>query len=147
MLSQRATHWGKSFSLPRLRRYKPYVFALMLAAGCGGAGDSAAEGEECFRAADCEEGLVCIAGKCSRDLSGIISQVEGPAGGQDASAAGGAAGAAGVGGDAGASEAGATGGAAGDGGASGAATGGNAGNGGNSGSGTAGDTSDASGGD
>ena len=151
MLSQRATDWGLSLATPRLHTWKSYALAVLVAAGCSGAGDAAAEGEECFRAADCDEGLVCIAGQCSRDLSGIISQVEGPAGGEDASA-GGAAGAAGAGGDAGESEAGVTGGSAGDaggsatGGAAGSATGGSS-NGGSNGSGTGGDTPDAASGD
>jgi hypothetical protein len=148
----------------RLRRStSPLAWALAACvaalASCGGPGDAAAEGEECFRAADCDEGLVCIAGVCSRDLADVVSQIEGPAAGQDASASG-AAGEAGAGGEAGGSEAGQSGGSAGaasggsnaaggaaSGGASGASSGGSSSGGtnGSGGSGMSGSSADASG--
>ncbi len=37
------------------------------------ANDLVAAGGDCFQAIDCQEGLVCIKGKCSNDLTGIIS--------------------------------------------------------------------------
>ena len=55
---------------------------LVFVAACGGPQEPAEEGESCYRDADCAAGLVCVPGRegraCSRDISGLISQVEGP---------------------------------------------------------------------
>jgi hypothetical protein len=50
---------------------------------CGGPQEPAGEGESCYRDADCEHGLACVANaarerKCSRDVSSLVDQVEGP---------------------------------------------------------------------
>jgi hypothetical protein len=50
---------------------------------CGGPQEPAGEGESCYRDADCELGLACVGSasnerKCSRDVSSLIDQVDGP---------------------------------------------------------------------
>src|SRR5262245_5094920 len=67
------------------------VFAVF--ASCGGPQDQAGVNGDCFRADDCAEGLVCVEGKCTNDLSGIVSQLDAPSG---TGAVAGAAGAAGM---------------------------------------------------
>lgn len=57
--------------------------ALFSLLGCGGPQEPGAEGESCYRDADCAPGLACVGDtsdgrKCSRDVSGLVSQVEGP---------------------------------------------------------------------
>ncbi len=58
------------------------VAPLVVAAACGGPQEPGEEGESCYRDADCAAGLVCVPfpdGRvCSKDISGLISQVEGP---------------------------------------------------------------------
>lgn len=56
------------------------VFGLL---ACGGPQEPAGEGESCYRDADCEHGLACVgdtsnARKCSRDVSSLVDQVDGP---------------------------------------------------------------------
>jgi hypothetical protein len=55
----------------------PLLFAMALAR-CGGPQQGEASGGECFRDADCKEGLVCVAGACSSDVDSLVSIVEGP---------------------------------------------------------------------
>ena len=55
----------------------------LVGAACGGPQEPGGEGAECYRDADCQLGLACVpAGEdarvCSRDVSGIVSMVEGP---------------------------------------------------------------------
>jgi hypothetical protein len=38
---------------------------------CGGPAKAGGEGAECYRAEECAAGLVCIAEKCTSDLSSI----------------------------------------------------------------------------
>jgi hypothetical protein len=61
---------------------KGFWVPLVLALSCGGPQEPAGEGESCYRDADCAPGLVCVPGEsgrnCSRDVSGLISQVERP---------------------------------------------------------------------
>jgi hypothetical protein len=59
------------------------LVAFFYVLGCGGPQEPAAEGESCYRDADCAHGLACVGEssdgrKCSRDVSGLVSQVEGP---------------------------------------------------------------------
>ena len=63
------------------------ISALLVVAsalGCGGPQEPAAEGESCYRDADCQPGLACVGNssgdnrKCSRDVSSLVDQVEGP---------------------------------------------------------------------
>ena len=56
-------------------------FAAWGAVACAGRADPNGAGGECFRAQDCQEGLICVEGVCTSDLSGIVSTVEGPAAG------------------------------------------------------------------
>lgn len=68
-------------------RFRGAVMRLGLAvplivAACGGPQEPGEEGTSCYRDADCAAGLVCVGPPservCSRDVSGLISQVEGP---------------------------------------------------------------------
>src|SRR5262245_34830368 len=73
------------------------VLAFAVFASCGGPQEQAGPGSDCFRADDCQGGLVCVDGKCTNDLSKIISTVDAPgAAGGASGAAGAAAGAAGA---------------------------------------------------
>jgi hypothetical protein len=52
---------------------------------CGGPQEPAEEGADCYRDADCKVGLVCVpnangsgARTCSRDIGGLVSQVDRP---------------------------------------------------------------------
>ena len=60
-----------------LRRWAA-LLVVGLAAGCGGPQQGEASGGECFRDADCKEGLVCVDGECSNDVDSLVSVVEGP---------------------------------------------------------------------
>jgi len=60
-----------------LRRWAA-LLVVGLAAGCGGPQQGEASGGECFRDADCKEGLVCVEGECSNDVDSLVSMVEGP---------------------------------------------------------------------
>ncbi|MBE7480886.1 MAG: hypothetical protein HS104_13010 [Polyangiaceae bacterium] len=77
-----------------------FLGAFWLPASCGGPQEQAGLGGECYRADDCQTGLVCINGVCSNDLTGIVSTVDGPAGDAPPAEAGpdGSGGAAGAGG-------------------------------------------------
>jgi hypothetical protein len=41
-------------------------------AACTGSADPAGPNEACFRALDCEDGLVCIEGRCTSDIATIV---------------------------------------------------------------------------
>jgi hypothetical protein len=51
--------------------------------GCPGSADPAGAGEACFRALDCQDGLVCIEGRCTADITPIVPGAPAPAGGGD----------------------------------------------------------------
>jgi hypothetical protein len=48
------------------------VFASLL--GCSGTAEPKAENHACFRALDCQAGLVCIEGRCTADLTPIVPE-------------------------------------------------------------------------
>jgi hypothetical protein len=48
-------------------------------AGCAGSASPSAENHACFRALDCAEGLVCVAGRCTADLGPIVPEGAGQA--------------------------------------------------------------------
>jgi hypothetical protein len=112
-----------------LRGLAGSILGLFVAAcACAGPADPGAEGERCYRAADCQPGLICLAQQCTRDVGDAVSMVDGPdpviepmPDGGAAAGAGGAAGAAGAAGSAGAAGTGGSGGAAGAAGAAGTA--------------------------
>jgi hypothetical protein len=113
-----------------LRGLAGSILGLFVAAcACAGPADPGAEGERCYRAADCQPGLICLAQQCTRDVGDAVSTVDGPDpviepmpdGGTGMAGAGGAAGAAGAAGSAGAAGTGGSGGAAGAAGAAGTA--------------------------
>lgn len=67
------------------------VWAVLLAGlgvalpACGGTPAPKAENYACFRALDCQPGLVCVEGRCTADLTPIVPEVSAaappPAGG------------------------------------------------------------------
>ena len=59
-------------------------------AGCSGSPSSAGPNEACFRALDCREGLVCVEGLCTTDITPIVPASGGAAPPSGAGADGGA---------------------------------------------------------
>ena len=56
---------------------------VVAAVACGGPQEPAGEGEDCYRDADCQVGLVCVpttggARACSKNISGLVDQVVTP---------------------------------------------------------------------
>ena len=51
-------------------------------AGCAGSAPPNGENHACFRALDCADGLVCVAGRCTADVGPIVPEGAGqtPAG-------------------------------------------------------------------
>ena len=52
----------------------PLCFAIALVAACGGTPAPKAENHACFRALDCQAGLVCVEGRCTADLTPIVPE-------------------------------------------------------------------------
>lgn len=48
--------------------------AVALVAACGGTPAPKAENHACFRALDCQAGLVCVEGRCTADLTPIVPE-------------------------------------------------------------------------
>jgi hypothetical protein len=42
--------------------------------GCSGTPEPKAENHACFRALDCQAGLVCVEGRCTADLTPIVPE-------------------------------------------------------------------------
>ncbi len=56
---------------------------VVLVFGCAGKQDPAAAGQDCYRDDDCKDGLVCVASAsgnrvCSKDVTSLASEVQGP---------------------------------------------------------------------
>src|SRR5258706_4211697 len=94
----------------------PLVVLSAHIAACGGPATEGGEGAECFRATECQAGLVCVDHKCTKDLSSIDIRAEGGPGGAPGAGDSGAADGGGAGGSGGASGSGGSGGARGSGG-------------------------------
>jgi hypothetical protein len=100
---------------------------FVVACACAGPADPGGPGERCFRAADCQPGLVCLMSQCTNNVGDAVSMVDGPDpvvepmpdAGSGAAGAGGAAGVGGSAGSAGMAGSGGSGGAAGAAGAAG----------------------------
>ena len=56
-----------------VRRYW-WCYFVSGALGCSGPASPAAAGDSCFRAEDCQVGLVCIERVCSSDLTSIAPE-------------------------------------------------------------------------
>src|SRR5438445_12704102 len=97
----------------------PLVVLSAHIAACGGPATEGAVGAECFRATECQAGLVCVDHKCTSDLSSIDIRAEGGPGGAPGAVDSGAPDGGGTGGSGGASGSGGRAGAGGSGGASG----------------------------
>lgn len=73
----------RSVRAARLVGWALFVAALGLFA-CGGPQEPAEEGEDCYRDSDCKVGLVCVPNPanqtrtCSKNISGLVSMVDGP---------------------------------------------------------------------
>jgi hypothetical protein len=50
-----------------------WAFAALL--GCSGPAEPKPENHACFRALDCQAGLVCVEGRCTADLTPIVPEV------------------------------------------------------------------------
>jgi hypothetical protein len=61
---------------------KAMTLAVVAAAVLGCAGSKAPSGPNvaCFRANDCQDGLVCVEGRCTDDLTPIVPEGAGVAG-------------------------------------------------------------------
>lgn len=51
----------------------------MLLLGCSGPAKPVAENHACFRALDCQDGLVCVLGRCTTDITPIVPEGAGVA--------------------------------------------------------------------
>jgi hypothetical protein len=64
------------------RRYRcplaSWVAVAYLAAGCSGPAEPVGPNHACFRALDCEDGLVCVQGRCTSDIRAIVPEGAGP---------------------------------------------------------------------
>lgn len=49
------------------------AFSALL--GCSGPAEPKPENHACFRALDCQAGLVCVEGRCTADLTPIVPEV------------------------------------------------------------------------
>jgi hypothetical protein len=54
-------------------------FCASLLGACSGSAEPAGPSRACFRALDCEDGLVCIEGRCTSDISPIVPEGSGAA--------------------------------------------------------------------
>jgi hypothetical protein len=62
-----------SFVLVRFA-FLPLIAALASLLGCSGTPEPKAENYACFRALDCQAGLVCVEGRCTSDLTPIVPE-------------------------------------------------------------------------
>lgn len=68
-----------------MQRERTWVFATLalgcaLSAGaCSGSADPAGPNKACFRALDCQTGLVCVEGLCTNDIAPIVPEGAGVA--------------------------------------------------------------------
>jgi hypothetical protein len=56
-------------------------WAFVVASACSGPQEPGGEGSDCYRDRDCQSGLVCVGTaddrRCSSDVSGLVTTVEG----------------------------------------------------------------------
>lgn len=66
---------------PRRHRRTCAFWATLacLGLGCSGSSEPAGPNYACFRALDCEDGLVCVQGRCTSDISAIVPEGAGTA--------------------------------------------------------------------
>jgi hypothetical protein len=63
----------QSFVLVRFA-FLPLITALASLLGCSGTPEPKPENYACFRALDCQAGLVCVQGRCTADLTPIVPE-------------------------------------------------------------------------
>jgi hypothetical protein len=61
-------------SRPRPFAVAAVTIALFWGGGCASSAEPLAENHACFRALDCQEGLVCVLGRCTRDITPIVPE-------------------------------------------------------------------------
>jgi hypothetical protein len=52
----------------------PFLLGAALLLACSGTPEPKAENHACFRALDCQVGLVCVEGRCTADLTPIVPE-------------------------------------------------------------------------
>lgn len=67
----RSSHWAGWLGL--------LSAGLCLVSGCAGSAPPGTESHACFRALDCADGLVCVEGRCTADLTPIVPEGAGQA--------------------------------------------------------------------
>jgi hypothetical protein len=55
-------------------RFVPFLLGALALLACAGRPEPKAENHACFRALDCQEGLVCVEGRCTADLTPIVPE-------------------------------------------------------------------------
>ena len=61
-------------SHPRVFASAAITFALFWGSACASSAEPLAENRACFRALDCQEGLVCVLGRCTSDIAPIVPE-------------------------------------------------------------------------
>jgi hypothetical protein len=61
-------------SHPRVFASAAIAFALFWGGACASSAEPLAENHACFRALDCQEGLVCVLGRCTSDIAPIVPE-------------------------------------------------------------------------
>jgi hypothetical protein len=55
------------------------MLVLLGSGACAGSAEPLAENYACFRALDCQPGLVCVEGRCTDDIAPIVPEGAGAA--------------------------------------------------------------------
>jgi hypothetical protein len=66
-------------SQSRVFVFAAMVATLLWAGACASSAEPLAENRACFRALDCQEGLVCVLGRCTSDITPIVPEGAGAA--------------------------------------------------------------------
>jgi hypothetical protein len=61
-------------SQPRVFVFAAMAAALLSGGACASSAEPLAENHACFRALDCQEGLVCVLGRCTSDIAPIVPE-------------------------------------------------------------------------
>jgi hypothetical protein len=61
-------------SHPRVFASVAMTIALLWGGACASSAEPLAENRACFRALDCQEGLVCVLGRCTSDIAPIVPE-------------------------------------------------------------------------
>jgi hypothetical protein len=61
-------------SHPRAFASAAMTIVLLWGGACASSAEPLAENHACFRALDCQEGLVCVLGRCTSDIAPIVPE-------------------------------------------------------------------------